>query len=309
MMLAQALVMQSLGRDWRWMPGAKRNEAYNSILSRFLDHKRSCYSVHLISLMGESEGKKIGEWFGPNTVAQVLKKLSNYDEVSRLTVHIAMDNLLIIEEVHRACKSPVNGFWTPLLLFIPLRLGLTEMNPAYIRALKSCLSLRESAGIIGGKPNHAYYFIGFVENQLLYLDPHKTQSAVQMNFTSQMATKDIVDATQGIADDTYHCNTLHKMDFSLIDPSIALGFYCHTEADFENLCKSLRLYVLDKQPMLFELCEKSPSSWESSTTTSKSRLGMTPQPSDAPLTHNSKNRQQQTRTDDTDSESDYELLG
>ena len=127
------------------------------------------------------------------------------------------------------------------------------MNPAYISALKSCLSLKESAGIIGGKPNHAYYFMGFVgktqlqfmvfriciwfrlmglvdiffllpENQLLYLDPHKTQPAVHMNFTNQMEIKDIVDATLNIVDDTYHCNAVHKMDFSLIDPSIALGW-------------------------------------------------------------------------------------
>lgn len=31
------------------------------------------YSIHQIALMGVSHGKQVGEWFGPNTIAQVLK--------------------------------------------------------------------------------------------------------------------------------------------------------------------------------------------------------------------------------------------
>lgn len=49
--------------------------------------------------MGVSEGKQIGEWFGPNTVAQVLKKLVVYDRWSRIAVHIALDNVLIMSDV------------------------------------------------------------------------------------------------------------------------------------------------------------------------------------------------------------------
>lgn len=47
--------------------------------------------------MGVSERKEVGEWFGPNTAAQVLKKLAIYDEWSRLAVHVAMDNLVIVQ--------------------------------------------------------------------------------------------------------------------------------------------------------------------------------------------------------------------
>lgn len=49
--------------------------------------------------MGVSEGKPLGEWFGPNTIAQVLKKLVVYDEWSRLAVHVALDNILISDDV------------------------------------------------------------------------------------------------------------------------------------------------------------------------------------------------------------------
>lgn len=51
--------------------------------------------------MGVSEGKNIGEWFGPNTVAQVLKKLSVYDKWSELAIHVALDNTIVMDEVRK----------------------------------------------------------------------------------------------------------------------------------------------------------------------------------------------------------------
>merc|ERR1712112_222855 len=67
--------------------------------------------------------------------------------------------------------------WKPLLLFISLRLGLAEINPVYIPGLKACLEFPQSLGVIGGKPNHALYFLGYVEDEVIYLDPHTTQQA------------------------------------------------------------------------------------------------------------------------------------
>ena len=49
--------------------------------------------------MGESEGKPVGTWFGPNTVAQALKKLSLYDHWNDFNIHVAMDNLVIVNEI------------------------------------------------------------------------------------------------------------------------------------------------------------------------------------------------------------------
>lgn len=72
MVLAQALVAIYLGRDFVWDPDNK-DLGYLKLIQKFEDKRQAPYSIHQIALMGVSEGKSIGEWFGPNTVAQVLK--------------------------------------------------------------------------------------------------------------------------------------------------------------------------------------------------------------------------------------------
>ena len=99
MVLAQAFCKLHLGRDWRWkytdsialqkliedQTNGGQDEKklspteyekyvkYRQILKLFADLKTAPYSIHQIALMGVCEGKNVGEWFGPNTVAQVLK--------------------------------------------------------------------------------------------------------------------------------------------------------------------------------------------------------------------------------------------
>lgn len=61
-----------VGRNWEWTPETK-DSTYLKILSRFEDRRAAPFSIHQIALTGASEGKEVGQWFGPNTVAQVLK--------------------------------------------------------------------------------------------------------------------------------------------------------------------------------------------------------------------------------------------
>ncbi|XP_072750408.1 cysteine protease ATG4B isoform X7 [Anoplolepis gracilipes] len=98
MVLAQALITLHLGKDWQWIPET-RNNTYLKILSRFEDKRAAAFSIHQIALMGASEGKEVGQWFGPNTIAQVLKKLVIYDEWSSITIHVALDNTIIINDI------------------------------------------------------------------------------------------------------------------------------------------------------------------------------------------------------------------
>ncbi|XP_048811215.1 cysteine protease ATG4B [Lagopus muta] len=262
--------------DWRWIKGKRQTDNYFSVLNAFIDKKDSYYSIHQIAQMGVGEGKSIGQWYGPNTVAQVLKKLATFDTWSSLAVHIAMDNTVVMEEIRRLCQSNFscagaaacpaveadvlyNGYpeeagvrdklslWKPLVLLIPLRLGLTEINEAYIETLKHCFMMPQSLGVIGGKPNSAHYFIGYVGEELIYLDPHTTQPAVEPSDSGCLP------------DESFHCqHPPCRMSIAELDPSIAV------------------LSLVRGALPMFELVERQPSHFSNPDV-----LNLTPDSSDA----------------------------
>merc|ERR1719435_639230 len=103
MVLAGALLDIRLGEEWRGTRQTK-DPSYLEIMARFMDLKSAQYSIHQIALMGESVDRKpVGTWFGPNLVAQVLRKLCLYDPSNDLAVHVAMDNTLVLSEVRQTC--------------------------------------------------------------------------------------------------------------------------------------------------------------------------------------------------------------
>ncbi|MGH0144755.1 UNVERIFIED_CONTAM: hypothetical protein FKN15_053535 [Acipenser sinensis] len=243
MILGEALVFRHLGRDWRWVKGKRQREEYYSILNAFIDKKDSYYSIHQIAQMGVGEGKSIGQWYGPNTVAQVLKKLSVFDSWSRLAVHVAMDNTVVIEEISE-CRFYIAGE----------------------QAAVKCFMLPQSLGVIGGKPNSAHYFIGYVGEELIYLDPHTTQPSVEP-------------CDDGLVpDDSYHCeHPPCRMHIRELDPSIAVGFFCSTEEDFDDWCLRIRKMSERREALpMFELVDRQPSHFVSSDV-----LNLTPDFSDS----------------------------
>jgi cysteine protease ATG4 len=70
-------------------------------------------------------------------------------------------------------SSPINSLtetnakWKSLILLVPLRLGTDKMNLIYGDCLKSMLSLEHCIGIIGGRPKHSLYFVGYQGKKVL----------------------------------------------------------------------------------------------------------------------------------------------
>ncbi|VVC26697.1 Hypothetical protein CINCED_3A005857 [Cinara cedri] len=304
MVIGQALIFLHLGRDWRWDPD-KRDIDYLKILRMFEDKKNAPYSIHQIALMGVSYGKQVGEWFGPNTIAQVLKKLATMDELNSLVFHVALDNTLVINEVNTLCtlieQTPKPNCskkkWKPLVLVIPLRLGISAINPAYVQGVKMCFTFSQSLGIIGGRPNHALYFIGFVGDDVIFLDPHTTQQI------GMLPNKDI--DTEHKIDHSYHCQQINRLPILNMDPSIAACFLCQTENDFKELCHELKEHLVQSNQTpsqsLITICEERPSDWklDSSSNLSSSSDNVAVSLSDLELTD---------RKFLTDSDDDFELL-
>uniref|UniRef100_A0A0K0F5G6 Cysteine protease n=1 Tax=Strongyloides venezuelensis TaxID=75913 RepID=A0A0K0F5G6_STRVS len=285
MLLAQAIVDIKLGKDWIWDPNTSANDQnYIKILNLFQDDKTSNYSIHQIAQMGVSEGKNVGEWLGPNTVSQVLKKLVFYDDWSNIRVHVAMDNVLIHDDVKKVAtvQRDDQNEWKNLLIIIPLRLGLTSINRDYIPAIKMFYELKQCAGIIGGRPNRALYFIGMADEEMLYLDPHICQPVIDIN--EQMEAVDVKDngslnekfdendgvkvdieeptsSSLLINDASFHCDCVAHMDYEQMDPSLALAFVCKDKPDYDDLTKNLETVLKASLPPLFEMLSERPKGW------------------------------------------------
>uniref|UniRef100_A0A7N5JLE0 Cysteine protease n=1 Tax=Ailuropoda melanoleuca TaxID=9646 RepID=A0A7N5JLE0_AILME len=214
MMLAQALICRHLGRDWNWEKQKEQPKEYQRILQCFLDRKDCCYSIHQMAQMGVGEGKSIGEWFGPNTVAQVLKKLALFDEWNSLAVYVSMDNTVVIEDIKKMC------------CVLPL-----------------------SAATVGESPPDTLNASN-QSDELIFLDPHTTQTFVD---TEENGTVD---------DQTFHClQSPQRMSILNLDPSVALGFFCKEEKDFDSWCSLVQKEILKENLRMFELVQKHPSHW------------------------------------------------
>nr|XP_039258263.1 uncharacterized protein LOC120334826 [Styela clava] len=107
------------------------------------------------------------------------------------------------------------------IILIPVRLGESALNPIYIPYIQAMLSLESSIGIIGGKPKHSLYFVGYQDEYLLHLDPHYCQ---------------VADSPTGFKKNLhdYHTMNLRKTNVKKIDPSCCFGFYCRNSKEFEK---------------------------------------------------------------------------
>ncbi|KAG7491564.1 hypothetical protein MATL_G00005090 [Megalops atlanticus] len=273
MLLAQGLLMHLLPPDWTWpdahqltdvemerrlvsgrgveegpeearrdQPGQAGGGTHRRLVSWFGDHPQAPFGVHQLVELGKSSGKKAGDWYGPSIVAHILRKaVAKTSDVHNLAVYVAQDCTVYKEDVVRLCdpsllegsSEPSTG-WKSVILLVPVRLGGDSLNPAYIDCVKNILRLECCIGIIGGKPKHSLFFIGFQDEQLLYLDPHYCQS--------------VVDVTQdNFPLESFHCNSPRKMNISHMDPSCTIGFYAKNQKDFESLCSSVSVALLSSK--------------------------------------------------------------
>uniref|UniRef100_A0A182XKI5 Cysteine protease n=1 Tax=Anopheles quadriannulatus TaxID=34691 RepID=A0A182XKI5_ANOQN len=128
-----------------------------------------------------------------------------------------------------------SAHWKSLILLVPLRLGTDKLNPIYNECLKAMLSLDYCIGIIGGRPKHSLYFVGYQEDKLIHLDPHYCQDMVDVNQDNFPVA-------------SFHCKSPRKMKLSKMDPSCCIGFYCETKKDFYKFIDSVKPFLIPVQP-------------------------------------------------------------
>lgn len=263
MLLAQALVMHFLGRSWRYDPDSQitstaEDHIHRKIVRWFGDQvsKNSPFSIHALVEIGKESGKKVGEWYGPGAVAHLLKQAVKQSakenlDLASLHVYVSQDCTIYNQDIFDDCYSREShsvpwkpqqksstsrpqreiSTWKALILLIPLRLGHNKLNPIYGDCLKAMLSLEWCIGIIGGRPKHSLFFIGYQDDKLIHLDPHYCQDMCDVN-------------AENFSLASFHCNSARKMKISKMDPSCCLGFYIASKNDYDRFQSSVQPYLL-----------------------------------------------------------------
>ncbi|XP_044285994.1 cysteine protease ATG4C isoform X2 [Varanus komodoensis] len=200
---------------WDWKDGKSRDEHYHrKIISWFGDFPLANFGLHRLIEYGNKSGKIAGDWYGPAVVAHLLRKAveeARDPELQGIAVYVAQD-----------CT------------------GGERTNMEYLEFVKGILSLEYCIGIIGGKPKQSYYFAGFQDDSLIYMDPHYCQSFVDVS-------------VKDFPLESFHCSSPKKMSFKKMDPSCTIGLYCANVQGFERaseeITKILKSSSKEKYPL------------------------------------------------------------
>ncbi|KAJ4834457.1 hypothetical protein Tsubulata_007911, partial [Turnera subulata] len=286
MLVAQALLFHRLKRCWRRSSAHPLDPEYVEILHLFGDSEASSFSIHNLLQAGRSYGLAAGSWVGPYAMCRTWEALARSEREGAgieyqslpLAVYVVSGDedgerggapVVCTEDASKRCLEFSKGQadWTPILLLVPLVLGLDKVNPRFVMILW-ILFLLSNLG--------CFFGLGTFGIPLSFYEPEVvTASFVVRYIPSLQATFTFPQSLGilggkpgssfyiiGVQDDdvlyldphevqpvvnvkrddleadtsSYHCDVPRRIPLDSIDPSLALGFYCRDKDDFDKFC-------------------------------------------------------------------------
>lgn len=202
--------------------------------------------------------KEPGEWFSDINLIRVfyavqlsLKTLAPFevfyftegfiDEKFILSKCFTEKKLMTLSLDSLTRKDKQFSFIKGGIIFVAVRLGLNAIDKDYHQSIKALFDIRNNIGIIGGKTNKAYYFIGKCNEGLLYLDPHFSQNAIS----------DKKNLTINTNYNTYSVKNVYVLNLDNMSPCFTIGFMYKSFEDYIDLINDLTKH----QKLSYPICK------------------------------------------------------
>ncbi|EGR27474.1 peptidase family c54 protein, putative [Ichthyophthirius multifiliis] len=193
---------------------------------KYFSNHKLIFFEDLIKLMVDSQAKLCNQNIHNeqqqnldlnNNSSQLIE--DSFEVITKSSKQNTLDNL-ICKKCHQSDKS--------LLIFISCLTNTNKIsNKKQQEVVISLLKNQFSIGMIGGVPGKAYYFLGIIDNDFIYLDPHYIQEAHQNEKTVQNI-------------DTYFCKFINRVSQKKLESSLAFGFYIKNLQELEQFYQDIK---------------------------------------------------------------------
>ena len=121
------------------------------------------------------------------------------------------------------------------LVIISSMLGLGNLSEKNKESMLKAYKIRQNIGMLGGRKNRGFYFVGENEGNLLYLDPHLNQQNI----------KDISQIDEG----SFDFKNMFELNPTEITASFSFAFMFTSTKEYLKLRHDLKEYSKTKEPI------------------------------------------------------------
>eukprot|EP00347_Sterkiella_histriomuscorum_P012007 403370248 len=160
----------------------------------------------------------------------------NYDDLTFSQMGLGCDRRINYDKLPNMDQdqNPFNNqeWKNEVLVIVNVRLGLQKIDPIYHQIIVKYMQMPQFVGLVGGKPNKAFYFFGHIIDldtnkvKLMFLDPHKVQ-----DYTYDVETSYDLDVKEQAK---FHTTEARLLKIKELDTCLGFGFLIKSLQDFNQ---------------------------------------------------------------------------